>query len=144
MFNSIVRSLFAFALFAGVFAVSAPPTFAEEQETKITMPATAAEIWKAVDQHMVQLKTVVASGKLDQVHTHAYAVRDLIRALPDHSPGLSPDALAKVRSNIPFVDTLATRLDQAGDAGDKPNTEANVTKLEAILKNIRSQYAAAQ
>jgi hypothetical protein len=144
MSNLFVRSILGFVLLTATVALVAPPAIAAEQGTKISIPDTAAGIWKSVDQHMLELKAVIAAGKLDQVHKHAYAVRDLVRALPAHSPGLSADAFAKVNANIPFVDTLAARLDQAGDAGDKAGTEANLVKFEAILKTIRSQYGTPQ
>jgi hypothetical protein len=120
------------------------PTFAhaEEAEAKVVIPAKAAEIWRAIDHHIADLHATIDKGKLDNVHVHAFAVRDLVRALPMHSPHLSADALTKVKAQSKFVDTLATRLDQTGDAGDKPGTIANVNKLEGVLKSIRAAYPA--
>jgi hypothetical protein len=57
---------------------------------------------------------------------------------------LSAEALAKVTSQAKFVDTLAERLDQTGDANDKAGTEDNLAKLETVLKNIRANYPAAK
>lgn len=129
---------------AGIaFSLTAPVAttgIAAEQAT--TIPATAAEIWKAIDMHLAELHAVIKKGALKTVHEHAFAIRDLVRALPTHSPELSADAAAKVKSQVAFVDTLAERLDQTGDANDKAGTEANTTKLEAVLKNIRSNYPA--
>lgn len=140
--TNVLRSVFAAAIIA--LAGAAPIAVraaAAEQATPI--PATSAEIWKAIDMHLTELHAVIATGVLKTVHEHAFAIRDLVRALPSHSPGLTPDALAKVKAQVPFVDTLATRLDQTGDANDKPGTEANTTKLEKVLKDIRANYPAA-
>ena len=60
--------------------------------------------------------------------------------MPTHSQGLSETALTKVKDQSKFVDALATRLDQTGDANDKPGSESNLGKLEGVLKTIRDQY----
>ena len=111
-------------------------------EAPIAIPATAAEIWKQIDMHVAELQAVVKSGVLKTVHVHAFAIRDLVRGLPTHSPALKPEALKTVTDQSKFVDTLAERLDQTGDANDKPGTESNLKKLEAILKSIRANYPA--
>lgn len=113
---------------------------AAEQAT--TIPGTSAEIWKAIDMHMKELHAEIDKGALSKVHEHAFAVRDLVRALPTHSPELSVEALAKVKAGIKFVDTLAERLDQTGDANDKSGTVANTKKLEKRLASIRANYPA--
>lgn len=117
---------------------------AEEAESKVTIPVTASRIWQAIDGHIAELHSALTAGKLDGVHAHAYAVRDLVRALPTHSPGLSADALAKVKAQSKFVDTLAERLDHTGDANDKVGTQANLQKLEGVLKLLRAQYPGAK
>ncbi|MEQ1866228.1 MAG: transporter [Micropepsaceae bacterium] len=141
MKKSYVQSAAAAALivFAPV-AYGVATAVAAEQAT--TIPATAAEIWKAIDMHMMELHADIKKSALNKVHEHAFAVRDLVRALPTHSPGLSADAIAKVNGQIKFVDTLAERLDQTGDANDKAGTEANTVKLETSLKSIRANYPA--
>lgn len=125
------------ALVSGAPAVTA---LAADTEAATPIPATSAEIWKAIDVHMNELHMAINQGKLNTVHQHAFAVRDLVRALPTHSAALSPAALAKVKTQGKFVDTLAERLDQSGDSGDKAATEDNTHKLEAVLKTIRAQY----
>jgi len=112
----------------------------EPAEAQISIPASSSGIWQAIDSHVAELHSVINSGKLDSVHLHAYAVRDLVRALPAESKNLSADALAKVKGESKFVDTLAERLDHTGDANDKAGTESNLQKLEGVLKLIRSQY----
>lgn len=107
-----------------------------------TAAKTSAEVWKAIDADMAKLKAVVAGGKLGEAHEHAFAVRDLVRTLPDHSPGLKPEALARIKANVKFVDTLATRIDKAGDANDKAGTQEALSKMENVLKAMRSEYPA--
>ena len=108
------------------------------------IPATSAEIWVAIDSHVQELHTAVAKGKLTSVHVDAFAIRDLAHGLATHSQGLPEAALVKVKEQSKFVDTLAARLDQTGDANDKAGTESNLTKLEGVLKTIRAEYTSSK
>jgi hypothetical protein len=138
----IVQKVIAAALLGMAFAATAGAAGTAETPSSTPVPATSAEIWRAIDTHVQELQAIVAKGGLSAVHLHAYAIRDLVRGLPTHSQGLSDAALGKVKEQIRFVDTLAGRLDQTGDANDKAGTEANLSKLEGVLKAIREQYAA--
>ena len=125
-------------------APAAHATASPAAEATVVIPATSAEIWKAIDARMVELRADIGKGALKNVHKHAFAVRDLVRGLPSRSSGLSAAAITNVTAQVPFVDTLAARLDQTGDANDKPGTEANLAKLENVLKTIRANYPAAK
>ena len=98
----------------------------EENETKTVIPTTAGEISKVIDTHVAELHDAIAASKLDTIHVHAYAVRDLVRALPTHSMSLSADALAKVEEQkaqstriTPSSPTIASR----SSAGKRAITE---------------------
>ena len=135
-----IKSLaLALVLATGLITVAAPAV-AEEAEMKMEIPATAAGIWQAIDKHVAEIHSSVAKNKLDGIHMHAYAIRDLVRALPTHSPGMAADSLSKVKAQSKFVDTLADRLDKTGDANDKAGTEKNLQSLEKILKDSRALY----
>ena len=72
------------------------------------------------------------------MHHHAFAIRDLVNALPDKSKDLAADKLGKLKEEAKFVAVLADRLDKAGDANDQAGTEANFKKLQTVLKEIQS------
>ncbi|MBI2379493.1 MAG: transporter [Gammaproteobacteria bacterium] len=133
---------YVIAALAGVLLGAAPGAdrSAFAAEAGVTIPATSTAIWQAVDTHLGALRALVAKNELATVHEHAFAVRDLVRALPSRSPGLSEEAKAQVAANVRFVDTLSARLDASGDAKDKPGTEASLRKLEGVLKQIRVKY----
>lgn len=139
MIRSLIRNTFFASAIVALGSVSTM-TVAAETEAHMAIPGTSAGIWAAVDAHMKELHAAITQGKLNTVHQHAFAVRDLIRALPSHSSNLSASALATVAAQVKFVDTLAERLDQSGDANDKAGTEDNTRKLEAIMKTLRAQY----
>jgi len=104
------------------------------------IPETAEGIWQAIDEHTVELGKVIQGGRLGEVHHLAFAIRDLVAALPEHSQNLPADTLAQVKGNVKFVATLAERLDTAGDANDKAGTQANFDKLKKVLDGIRVNY----
>ncbi|MHB1300611.1 MAG: hypothetical protein ACYCY8_07060 [Burkholderiales bacterium] len=116
---------------------------AEKVETQVQIPANAGAIWQAIDQQSAALGKAIQTGAFDEVHHRAFAIRDLVAALPSHSGSLSPDKQAQVKTNMQFVATLAQRLDATGDARDKAGTESNFWKLQQILAAIRPNYAGA-
>lgn len=111
-----------------------------EGKEKVKIPDTVGSIWKEIHMHHMELHDVVKTKKLDMVHHHAFGVRDLVNALPDKSQDLPADKLAKLKANAKFVDDLATRLDESGDANDQAATEANLEKLDRIIKMLESLY----
>jgi hypothetical protein len=90
--------------------------------------------------HEKTISKTINSDKLGEVHHYAFAIRDLVDALPEHSSQLSADKLDQVKANVKYVDTLAQRLDANGDANDKDGVKTNATKLQKLLESIRSNY----
>jgi hypothetical protein len=131
-----VASLFMAVLFYQTLAIAD-----ETSSEKTKIPATSTEILAAIDQHENELNKTIQADKLDEVHHHAFAIRDLVDALPEHSSQLSSDKLEQVKTNMKYIDVLAKRLDTSGDAKDKAATQANFTKLQKLLESIRSSYS---
>ena len=115
----------------------------EHEAAKVMIPDTVPGIWKEVKQQETELGKAISDKKLDGVHEMAFAIRDLINALPDKSK-LEADKMAKLKSNAKFVAALAARLDESGDAKDQAGTEANFKKIQGILKVIESLYSPEQ
>jgi hypothetical protein len=113
----------------------------EEKDTPVTIPNDTAGIWQAVDAETTEMSKLIQAGTVSDLHHHAYAVRDLVAALPTHSASLAADKLAKVESGSKFVAILAQRLDAAGDSNDKDAAASNFEKLNVILKSIRVNYS---
>jgi hypothetical protein len=112
-----------------------------EAETPTQIPAGGADVvWQAIDQKSAELETAIKSGSLGEVHHMAFAIRDLVAALPERSGALSADQQSKVQGSVKFVATLADRLDVSGDANDKAAAQADYEKLAGILKDMRANY----
>jgi hypothetical protein len=138
--TALITSLLAIAVSVWLVPSGFAADEKDEPEVKIKIPDTAAGILKEVKQHEEELSKTITDKKLDDVHHHAFAIRDLVNALPDKSKDLPADKLAKLKANAKFVTDLAKRLDELGDSKDQAGTEANFKKLQGILKQIRSLY----
>lgn len=138
-FLSVRTFVVAAAIAGGI--IFQTPAWAEQKETATAIPDTPAAIWKSVDAETDEMTKLIESGKLEELHHHAFAVRDLIAALPDHSSNLPADKVEKVKSDSKFVATLASRLDESGDAKDKDASEASLKKLKGLLVTIRANYS---
>lgn len=114
---------------------------AEKPDAATPIPATREAIWQSIDKETERLAAAIQTGKFDEVHHHAFAIRDLVAALPTRSGNVPAEKLAQVKANAKFVATLAERLDASGDAKDKAATEANFQKMKDILKTIRANYS---
>ena len=114
---------------------------AEKPDSATPIPATSEAIWQSIDKETERLAMVIQAGKLDDVHHYAFAIRDLVAALPARSGNMPAEKLTQVKANTKFVATLVERLDASGDAKDKIATESNFQKLKGVLKTIRANYS---
>ena len=119
-----------------VVASPSPASEPEPAEASMAIPDSADGIWKAIDQQSADLKASIQSGALKDVHHKAFAIRDLVAALPAHSPTLLADEQTKLQGEVKFVATLADRLDATGDANDKAGAQENYDKLVTVLNGI--------
>jgi hypothetical protein len=134
------RAIIFGAILAGNLLFNTSVQAAEKTDGQMKIPATSEAIWQSIDKETEQLAALIQTGKFEEVHHHAFAIRDLVAALPARSGSLPPDQLAQVKSNVQFVATLAQRLDATGDAKDKVGTESNFKKLQKVLSALRADY----
>ncbi len=136
------RKLKWFSLIMSFFIWTIPiELFADTSEaSKVTIPSTIPAIWKAIDEQAVSINQALKDNQLTSIHEHAFAIRDLVNALPALSKDLSEEQKKILQTNLSYVGQLATRLDKTGDANDKEGTQANWDKLEKILSQLRALY----
>lgn len=113
---------------------------AEDADKPTIIPDTPAAIHQAVDKETDGMAKLIQAGTVRDLHHHAFAVRDLVAALPDKSASLPADKLANLKAANKFVGTLAERLDAAGDANDKPAAETSFGELKGVLSSIWTNY----
>lgn len=124
-----------------IFLLSPVYAAANHEVEAQPLPTTIPAIWEAIDQHAAAINKALASNQLDTIHQHAFAIRDLVKALPDLSKNLSQEQLKELQQNVGYTEQLAKRLDKTGDANDKEGTEANWQKLQKVLIQIRANYS---
>ena len=109
----------------------------EEKGEKTKIPDKMEDILKEIHHHHGELAEVVKNKKLADVHHHAFAIRDLAKALPAKA---TADKKAKVEGTVKNIEKLAEALDESGDANDQAKTEANLKKLDGLLKVLETQF----
>ncbi len=104
-----------------------------------TIPATVDEIWKQIHKQHGKLLSVVAKKDLGEAHDHAFAIRDLVKALPAKVPA---ENKAKTETASKKITKIATDIDKSGAAGAQKATEANVKKMEAAITALQASLKA--
>lgn len=102
--------------------------------TKI--PATVEEIWKAIRSQEGKLARVVAAKDLGEAHDHAFAIRDLVKALPAK---VAAENKTKAEESSKEIAKLAADIDKSGAAGAQKATEENVKKMGAAIKALEAK-----
>lgn len=134
------RAVILGTILTGALLFNTSVQAAEKADAQVKIPATSEAIWQSIDKETEQLAALIQIGKFEEVHHHAFAIRDLVAALSARSDALPGDKLAQIKTNSKFVATLAQRLDATGDAKDKVGTESNFNKLQKVLSAIRADY----
>lgn len=125
----------AFSL-AGIQTVSAQEGHKSDQ-AEMKVPDTADGILAEIHMHHEKLTATVKAKELADVHEHAFAIRDLAKALDAKAPA---DKKARVQGTVNNISKLAEDLDTSGDAGDQAKTEANLKKFDAMLAQLQGQF----
>jgi hypothetical protein len=101
--------------------------------TKI--PATVDEIWKAIQKQQSKLAEVVAQKDLGEAHDHAFAIRDLVKALPAKVPA---DDKTKAEASAKEITKIASDIDKSAAAKAQKATEANVKKMDEAIAKLKT------
>lgn len=96
--------------------------------TKI--PPTVPEIWTEIRKQEVNLAATVEKKDLGEAHDHAFAIRDLVKALPAKVPAAQKSLTEDSAKNIA---KLAADIDKTAAAKAQKATEANVKKMTTAI-----------
>jgi hypothetical protein len=102
--------------------------------TKI--PATVDEIWKEINKQQGKLVAVVEKKDLGEAHDHAFAIRDLVKALPEK---VSAANKAETEASSKEITKLAADIDKSGAAGAQKATETNVKKMGELVAALEKK-----
>lgn len=101
--------------------------------TKI--PATVEGIWKEIQKQQGKLTSVVAKKDLGEAHDHAFAIRDLVKALPAKVP---TENKTKTEEAAKEISKIAADIDKSGAAKAQKATEANVKKMDTAIAALQA------
>ncbi len=126
----------------GLMGITATTAFADDKDEhkegeKVKIPDTVEGIFKEIHHHHMELGETVKNKKLADVHHHAFAIRDLAKALPAKA---AADKKTQVEGTVKNIAKLAGDLDESGDANDQAKTEANLKKLDGLIKVLETQF----
>lgn len=124
----------------GLILLTAQTAFADEkghEKGKVKIPDTVEGILKAIHEEHGELAETVKNKKLADVHHHAFAIRDLAKALPAKA---AADKKKQVEGTVKNISKLVEDLDKAGDDGKQAETEALLKKLDGVLKVLEAQF----
>ncbi len=116
-------------------------TQTKKQEQTSTAPKIG-KIWNSIQKKNDELKNIIETNKLKEVHEYAFAVRDLIKTLPDQSAGLGADKVDMLKMHIKEVEKTADLLDKYGDNNDMKNTKAAYETFNNHIQAIKAMYPA--
>ncbi|MBA2648035.1 MAG: transporter [Legionella sp.] len=102
----------------------------ESKAPPFKVPTTIPAIWQAIDEQKIKITKAIEENQLANVHSAAFAIRDLVHGLSALKSHLSPEQVDTVKRDSGYVEQLAGRLDKTADANDKEGTIANYDKLK--------------
>jgi hypothetical protein len=109
-----------------------PSDHGHEHTTKV--PDTAAAIMEKIDQHQARLVKTVDAKELGDAHDHAFAIRDLVKALVAKVPEAKKKDVEVAAQKIAQV---AADIEKSAAAGAQKTTEANVKAMGGALKTLK-------
>jgi hypothetical protein len=116
------------------------PAQAEGGHSHFTkIPATAEDIWKEITKQQGKLASVVAKKDLGEAHDHAFAIRDLVKALPAKVPS---ENKTKAEDGAKEITKIAADIDKSSAAKAQKATEANVKTMDAAIAKLQASLKA--
>lgn len=107
------------------------------ENLELAIPATAGEIFTAVDKRVKDLENIIAANTLDKVHVSAFEIRDLLLAMPDKTNTLADAEKTTLKSSLNKIKQLAGLLDKYGDTKDMAQTKAVFGKFKEEIEKIK-------
>ncbi len=118
-------------------------TQTEQQNTQTTIVAPKiGKIWESIQKKNDELNKTIESNKLKDVHEIAFAIRDLVKTLPDKSQDLGADKVEMLKNHVKDIEKTADLLDKYGDDNDMKNTKATYESFKNYIQAIKIMYPA--
>jgi hypothetical protein len=117
------------------------PKSGESHSHFTKIPEAVEDVWKEIHKQHGKLVATVAKKDLGEAHDHAFAIRDLVKALPGK---VSADNKTKAEESAKEIAKIAGDIDKSGAAGAQKATETNVKKMEEAIKELQAKIKPAE
>ena len=107
--------------------------------TKI--PPTVKEIWAEIHKQQAKLVDTVEKKDLEEAHDHAFAIRDLVKALPGK---IDAENKAPAEAGAKEIARLASDIDKSAAAKAQKATEAKVKEMGAAVMALEAKLKPAK
>jgi hypothetical protein len=134
---------------AALFALTPASGFAQEAKEKpaqnagggghshfTKIPEKVEDVWKEIHKHKKLLGEVVEKKDLGEAHDHAFAIRDLVKALPGK---VQTDSKSKAEESSKEITKIAAAIDKSGAARAQKTTEDNVKKMNDAIAALEKK-----
>lgn len=102
----------------------------------VKVPETVQAVVAEIHKHHGQIGDTVKAKNLKAVHEHSEAINALANALPGK---VAAGQKARVEGTVKNLEKISNALHEAADANDQTKSEAQLKKLDAVLKQLDSQ-----
>ena len=102
--------------------------------------ASYAEAMHEIDEHREEIEHLVEAGKLGEVHPPAQHIAMIAKRLPElaQKSGVPQEHLKEINTQSRDLANLFDEIDEAGDAGKKPETEAAFAKMVKLIDSLKT------
>jgi hypothetical protein len=107
--------------------------------TKI--PPPVPEIWAEIHNQQAKLVRTVEKKDLGEAHDHAFAIRDLVKALPEK---IAAENKSKAEEGAKEIAKLAADIDKSAAAKAQKATEAKVKEMGAAVTALEAKLKPAK
>ena len=114
----------------------APKSAAGQSKEKTSMPNTPEGLWQEIHRHQSALESAVHDKKLEAIHPHAVAVKELTKVLV---AVVHPDHQAAVQSGADKINLAVSDLHQAAHTDDQAAAEASFKRFDEAIKQLETQ-----
>ena len=105
-------------------------------ESASRLTDTPERLWTQLHRHLTELRAAITAGKLDQIHDHAVAIKQLTGALVEV---VHPDHKAVVQRGAENVNRLISDVHKSAHAGHPASVEANFKQFSTALHDLEEQ-----
>jgi hypothetical protein len=102
--------------------------------------ASYAEAMHEIDEHREEIEHLIESGKLGEVHPPAQHIAMIAKRLPElaQKSGVPQEHWKDINTQSRDLANLFDEIDEAGDAGKKPETEAAFAKMVKLIDSLKT------